>query len=146
MTGIVFFSRGIKQDVETAVKFLETRMLPLKYKVKQKDGTFKEETNYIQSALRPIQLYELVVPNPTVPSVLKAIFPANNEKQYSKIKTMLRKVMGLKKVDIPKNDKIPKLAIPSQLFRNINMQFVGIKRDKYGALDNDVGNVIGERL
>jgi len=146
MAGIVFFSRGIKQDLDLAVKFMETLMLPFKYKVKQKDGTWKEETNYVQSALRPMQLYELVVPEPVVLNVVKSIFPAYNEKKYSKIKAMLRKVMGLKKLKIPQDKKIPILKIPSALFKNVDMQLVGIKEDKIGALDNDKGNIIGERL
>jgi len=146
MTGIVFFSRGINQDVEIAKKFLETRMLPFKYKVKQKDGSWKEETNFVQSALRPIELFELVVPKDTVDTVINSMFPDGNEKIYPKIKTMLRKIMKLKNPKFKKRDKTNRLAIPSTLFNNVNMQLVGIREDKVGSLDNDKGNVIGERL
>ena len=146
MAGIVFWWRGINQDIEIAKKFLETRMLPFKYKVKQKDGTWKEESNFVQGALRPIQLYEYVVPKENVDAVLTSMFHVNSGKNYTKLKTMLRKAMGLKRVNLKKRDRTKKLLLPELLFRNINLQLVGVKEDKEGALDNDEGNAIGERL
>ena len=151
MSGIVFWSRGIKHELELRNKFLETYMFPITYKVKQKDGTFLEKTTHVQGALRPIVLYEYVIPEPCEDLVLNTLFKSSLDKgkgadeRHSKIKAILRKAMGLKKVNLKKRDQTKKLLHP-EAFRFITNDLIGIRKDKIGALDGDKGDVIGERL
>jgi len=112
---LVMMTRGINQQVDLWKKFMETQMFPFPQTplkkdkdgkfIKKEDGTYERgETNItrVQGALRPIQLWEYIVPEQSMPEVLAML---NQHKKadlrpgVAQAAWALRKMMGLKPVD-----------------------------------------------
>ena len=86
----------------------------------------------VQLAVRPIQLFELVMPEPCLGEVCHSLWPTNiDHTKYDKKLWLLRKILGAQPV--PKFDE----NLPARI---INNQFVacypvGIKPDKFNEID-----------
>lgn len=101
MSSIVLMARGINQSFELWQKFMETKMFLWK---RLNLKTNQEEATMVQGALRPIQLFEYVVPNECIPEALAMMGLHKNEKMRPEINNyawILRKLMGLKKIEVP---------------------------------------------
>lgn len=112
---LVLMTRGIQQQVDLWKTFMQTQMwnfeqTPL---LKDKEGNFlkddkgdyirgEKRVTRVQGALRPIQLWEYIVPEQSMPEVLAML----NQHKYADLRPgvshsawMLRKMMGLKPVN-----------------------------------------------
>ena len=121
-----FLTRGIKQDVDLFVKFLETRTLRMPFK--DKDG--KDGVIPIQGALRPIQLWEYVFPENEKDVVLSTLrfdepIVPDTLKMKAGVKS-LRMALGAKK--IPDFKKTSKMFMPDNLW--VSIVPIGVKYDK----------------
>jgi len=130
---LYFISRGIKQNRDIFVNFLQTRLFPWKIKI---DG--KETTETVQGALRPVELWEYVFPKESLPEVcgMLGIDPKNTD-NYGALSSsiqnsMLRKMLGAK--------EIPKDITPIQkdfVFKQgMGLHVLGIKDDVMGKIGN----------
>lgn len=123
-----FISRGIKQNRDLFVKFLETRM----FTWKTKDLKGNEVLQSVQGALRPVELWEYIFPEECLPEVLGmlGIDPSKTEDYGSLSQKMqlgvLRKMLDCK--EIPKNTPV---VGNSQFVFHDGMAFhvLGIKED-----------------
>lgn len=122
-------TRGINANVEMWKIFMQAQMYPWK-RTNLKTG--KEETIQVQGALRPIQLWEYIIPEESLPEVLTCL---NKTKGYTghwgdgKAKMMLplfRKALGAK--PIPKVDPVQTNRFIFQ--DGVGVEAVGIKEDK----------------
>jgi len=117
---IYLITRGIKSDVDRFINDLRGKYLP-----------FKDALNrnlMVQTAVRPIQFWEIVFPKEHRDIMLTTIFDKNLGKtQHSKHQKWLwalRKVLGADPIPEYKTDQF--LPIYKQ---NIEMVGVGIKED-----------------
>ena len=116
---LILLTRGINQEVEIWKTFMQSQMFwwkrqPLVKDEKgqyipdgtNEDGTVKykrgaEQTTRVQGVLRPIQLWEYVIPEECLPELLAAMNLQNTGKlrpEVNKVAWMLRKGMGAKPV------------------------------------------------
>lgn len=118
---LYLITRGIKHDVDRFINDLQAQYYPFKSKSK--------ENLHVQLAVRPMQLWELVMPEDQLPSVQKMIFDKNTSiRKLHEVKlAVFRKMLGAKK--IPKFDeKLPTRIIYKE---NIGLYPIGIKKDHY---------------
>jgi len=111
-------TRGVKFWIDKFINDLGALALPWKY---------KGEDSYIQVAVRPIQLWEVVFPKEHYDQVMNTIFDGMNvtqHKKHQKFVYALRKVLGVKKVKEYKTDK--KYFINRQHLETVP---IGIKDD-----------------
>ena len=114
-------TRGIKHNIDRFITELQGNYFPLK----------TDKGNYVvQLAVRPIQLWEVVMPEPCLNEVIKMIWneePKFNFKENLQLNS-LRKLLGAKK--LPKFDysKVPTRPIFHQ---DMGLYPVGIKPDNY---------------
>ena len=117
-------TRGIKHEVDKWVTHMQAQYLP--YKAHGKE--------YLaQLGLRPVQLWEIVIPKDSMPILCKSLWGKNPtpraEWKYSFQLGAMRKVLGAKK--IPKFDeKLPILPIYRE---NVAIYPIGIKEDNHEA-------------
>ena len=123
---LVFATRGIKQEVDTFVKFMETQMF-MQERTNLKTG--QKEKQLVQGGLRPIQLWEYIFPEEHKNLVCTSLDIDENGKVHPFAATfnakMLQKLMGLKQVKYTKTQQ--KLFIPK---KNVALYPIGIKEDK----------------
>ena len=122
-------TRGIKHDVDRFITELQGKYLPYEFE--------KGKQGLVQFSVRPIQLWEMVFPEPALPNVMTTLFSDGNvrksESEFSyagrndKYLWAMRKLLNSK--PFPKFD--PK-AIPLPLYKkNIEIAGIGIKKDSY---------------
>lgn len=136
---LFLITRGINQNVDIWKMYMQTQMFP--WKRKRLDNG-KEELNYVQGALRPIQLWEYVFPEEHLAEVLtmlKKTKDTGGEGYFGKGKTKmaraaLRKILGAEK--LPEIDSVPTSRF---IFMDgVGVEAIGIKKDdrrpwnKYG--------------
>jgi len=127
MTAIWFITRGIKDRVDALVNDLQAQVFTFNVKNKK---TKKVETHYVQGALRPVQLWEYVVPDEHVPTMVKTLdLTINGYPKYKKYLTILRKMLKLDKIKEPSKDT------PRRILRkdHVAMHVIGVKKDAIGT-------------
>ena len=130
---LLFFTRGIKHEVEALTKYLETQAYSLPRKNVK---TGMHDCPAIQGNLKPYQLWGYTFPKAYRDEVLNTIRPSTHftgaQKNMNKYIAMLRKVFGAE--PIPMSD--PK--VPGRVhFLSQNVQKIGI------GLMEDPTKVIG---
>jgi len=127
MVHLYFLTRGIKDNVDKFVNHMSCQYLP--YKKKQVFPNLPNNTGYIQLAMRPIQLWECVVPEPSLNTVMKSIWNEGEEKPRNSFRMPLgafRKTLGAS--PIPSIDRVDKQALP--IFKeNVCIYPIGIRED-----------------
>lgn len=128
---LYFLTRGIKQQRDIFVKFMETQMFVWKRKNLQ---TGQEEICQVQGALRPVELWEYVFPEEVLPEVLTMLdLTGNNDyndgfkRKFNRTKlAILRKMLGASK--IPKCEPV----ITNRYIEKhaVAIHPIGIKKDK----------------
>lgn len=128
---VYFMTRGIKHQRDIAVKFLQTQMFPWKRKNLK---TGQEEIAMVQGALRPIELWEYVLPEESLDEFLTMIGTekggVNTGGHFSKVKqAAIRKMLGNGVKKIPKTFK-PLTEARYIERRGLAIYPIGIKKDK----------------
>ena len=126
---LYFLTRGIKQQRDIFVNFLQTQM----WKWKRKNlKTKKEEISRVQGALRPVELWEYVFPEECLDEVLTCLNITKDNLGTPKTfatKTKLsalRKMCGAKKIKSYK--KVPTSNFISTA--GVSIHPIGIKKDR----------------
>ena len=124
---IVFGTRGVKHERDLFVTTMQSQFFPWK-RINLKTG--KEEITLVQGALRPLEFWEYVFPEESLPDVLAMLEQDNkvNLKNALNQKTaiMLRQMLGLKKIpimDLPERNRVIHL-------RGMALHPIGIKKDE----------------
>jgi len=91
---IYMMTRGIKQDVDRFITELSSKYLPYKLKGKQQ---------WVQVAVRPIQLWEVVFPQEHRDIMLATLFEdgkggLTQHKKHQKYVNLMRMGLGVKKI------------------------------------------------
>ena len=122
MAHLYIATRGIINDVERFITHMRAQYFPYKYKGKD---------CYAQLGMRPIQLWEVVVPEDAIPQLCKSLWGTNPtpraEWKYKWQLGMLRNALGAKK--IPKFDE--KLQSKIIYRQNVGIYPIGIKEDNH---------------
>tara|TARA_Y100000310_G_C20503544_1_gene725240 strand:- start:262 stop:672 length:411 start_codon:yes stop_codon:yes gene_type:complete len=126
-------TRGIKHDVDRFITELQGKYLPFQAAFK-KDGHVDEKgklkPQMLQLSVRPIQLWEVVFPEPCRDAVLNTLFKNGKGKtqhsKHQKYLWTLRKALGCEPIPYYEKNKI----IPVY-DKNIERVGIGIKKDKY---------------
>lgn len=125
MAHIVFATRGVKHEVDLFVATMQGQYFPWKRKNLK---TGEDETSWVQGALRPMQLWEYIVPDDAVDLVLTSLDIDENGKVHpfaaSFNAKMLRKTMGLEPVKYKKTPT--RRVIPRQ---GVALYPIGLKKD-----------------
>ena len=122
-------ARGILDSLNRWENDLSATYYP--YKLSEENAKiFGSEIGMLQVSVRPIRLYEIVVPENQVPSLLRKMQPSTAwNSRYDKYIAFLRKALGLKKVDIT---KIPKrLNSDAMISAGVHCTVIGTKADKW---------------
>lgn len=127
---LLFMTRGVKQQRDIFVKFMETQMFPWE---RTNLTTGKKETVLVQGALRPVELWEYVFPEEHLNEVLTmlSINPDGSGFSNWQMDAIKRKMFS--KLSGQKIDPIPKFTpVPTPRFietRGVAIYPLGIKRD-----------------
>lgn len=124
----VFATRGIKKEVDTFVTFMQAQMFPWKRKNLK---TGKDDLMLVQGALRPIQLWEYIIPEESKDELLTALNVGEKGEIHpftAKLNRYgLRKSLGLKKV------RYKRIPTGRYIYREgVALYPIGIKKDKRG--------------
>ena len=122
---LYFITRGIKHEVDRFIKELECLYLPFNH---------QGQSKWLQTSVRPVQLWEVVFPKEQLDTMLTTVFGKHEEfkptqhKKHEKYLTILRKILGAKK--LPKEWAYR----PVPLYRqNIECAAIGMKEDYMSA-------------
>lgn len=80
----------------------------------------------IQVGVRPVQLYEIAYPEPQHDTMMQLIQPLNHEKRYPKMRSLFRRLLGLKKVRVPKYQPG---QLWQQIHKHVDVELLGCKED-----------------
>lgn len=126
-------ARGIKPHLDKWQNDLLAQWVPM-----HQNGKPKVEQGmpvYIQLAVRPIQLFEIVFPEEEVDAVMglcgAGSYMLDEHPSLNFGVKTLRKVMGLETPPIP-SVKHP-LMQPHPLFKSVDITPIGLKKDKFNA-------------
>lgn len=129
-------AKGIKPHLDTWVNELLAQKLP-----KYKDGkplVIDGNAQFVQLAVRPVQLYEIGFPREHLEWVMANVGTGTYIlNRYPKLKWMadkLRKLLKLKPVPIPK--KVNALMQPTQMHKAVAVIPIGIKEDMIRPADH----------
>jgi len=118
-------TRGIKHEVDRFIRDLQAQYFPYQFNQKEK--------GYVQLAVRPIQLWELVFPEPSLPQMQKTLW-SNAEEMTPRPAFRpglftIRKTLGAEK--IPEYPKDPNI-LPRLIWRpnTCAVYPIGIKKDE----------------
>jgi hypothetical protein len=130
---LYLLTRGIKHDVDRFITELQGKYLPYEYE--------KGKIGQLQFSVRPVQLWEMVFPEPQLQTVLASIQPSNGFGSYNETyQALLRKTLGL--------SKIPEIVKDSLIFpiykENIGMTALGIKPDRIREIGSGKEGPVGE--
>lgn len=115
-------TRGIKHEVDRLINDLQAQYFPYKIPKGEKAGDY-----YVQLSVRPVQLWELAMPENHLQTVMHTLWDGQNKvlDKYKMGLGMIRKMLGVQK--IPKfDDKIPKRIVYKD---NVAIYPIGIKED-----------------
>lgn len=120
-------TRGIKHEVDRTIIDLQGKYFPMKY---------KGQNIGVQLGVRPIQLWELVLPEDQLPVLQNTLWRTGEPdvKRFSKQLTAMRLGLGASKM--PKLD--PKKGRQPCYVKDIAIYPIGIKKDAY----NEDGEVL----
>ena len=132
---LYLLTRGIKSEVDKFITELQGRYLPYELKsenqFKDMQGNFMKPGQYnMQVAVRPIQLWEIVYPEPMNDVMCSTIFGASKGAPQhgwqNKIIGILRKMLGIEKLEEYKD-------VPPFPISKFHMECVaiGTKKDRY---------------
>ena len=93
-------TRGIKHKVDKFINELSAKYLP--YTMAKSSVEGKDQKGLVQTAVRPIQLWEVVFPEEHLEIMQNTLFrewgAKPQHKRHGKFITMIRKVLGVKKL------------------------------------------------
>jgi hypothetical protein len=96
---LYFGTRGVNHQIELWKIFMQSQMFPF---TRKNLDTGKEEVIYVQGALRPVQLWEYVIPEECLEEVLSNMgmndHISNNPPAIKKAAQIMRKMIGLKEI------------------------------------------------
>lgn len=121
--------RGILEKINRWENDLSAQYYP--YKLSPENAKrFGSEIGMLQTSVRPIRFYEIVVPEQAMPSLLRKIQPSPVwNKYYEKFIWMIMKALKLTKVDYK---KIPKRTnFDAMCWEGVQCTAIGTKKDKY---------------
>jgi hypothetical protein len=110
-------SRGSQRDVCRFIDELQGKYLPIK---------IKDKMMACNVVYRPIQLGEIIFPEPCLNQILKTLEPMNWKRKGLPF-NLLRKMLKLQKVPEIEGNPLP-MPIYNQ---NIELNLLGIKKDNY---------------
>ena len=149
MAHVYFWARGIYKDLKEFERDLSSVILPFSYKNPKTGEICKAENGgIVRTGVRPIQLYECIVPEEQVNELLGIIMPQGQvpysvlpgqdkkrKKEHGKvlqITNMMRRFLGL--------EKLPDKWETAKTFwrftvnvNNIGIHPIGIKKDRRDA-------------
>lgn len=112
-------ARGINDSLKRWEDDISATYMPIKYT----DRNGKVQGGKVRTAMRPIQLYEIVFPEESLNTILETVQEQGEQPKYfSKFAAILRRVMGLKKAERRKHNGIvhaPYVAVA----------YIGTKKD-----------------
>lgn len=175
MAGIYFMVRGIKRQFDEWVSSMNAQRFPWKRtnlnvckcgKTKKECKCEKfeprEELNIVQGALRPVQLFEYVVPKECVNDVLinNGIKGPIQRKEIKGMAWLLKKMMKLKPIPDLTNETVtgyhpnmklngniaPAQPVHSVFTEGLAIYPLGIREDAMGVWDKDGDNYEQEML
>jgi len=116
-------TRGMKSHVDNFITELQGKYLPFKYEGKD---------SFVQVAVRPIQLWEIVFPKEHKDLMLSTCLGGKegmkgitNQKKHRPVVAMIRKMLGITK--LPDYDDTKQLPITRQ---HMELVGIGIKEDR----------------
>ena len=136
---IYLMTRGIKHDVDRFINELSAKYLPFKVNSASKQHNMDPKTNRVQVGVRPIQLWEVVIPRESRELVCRTLFYGKHmentqHSKHQKYIWALRKMLGVQA--IPRwdttGDKMPLYD------NNVEKIGIGIKED-YNFTDGTEG-------
>lgn len=110
-------ARASKDKLDRWVNDVTAQYVPHEYE--------KGKVGMLQVSVRPIQLLEIVFPEPQLDEVLKIVRPIHN--YGGRAISILRKLLGIEKLELKVEDKIF-YRIPNA---DISITPIGIKRDVF---------------
>ena len=122
---LYLMTRGIKHELDQFITELQGKYLPMKYRP---NGEKELQDYFVQLAVRPIQLWEIVFPKEHLDLVLATCLAQNSgetqHKKHQKYVWALRKMLGIS--EIPKYDNSKKMPIRCA---GIELVGIGVKDD-----------------
>lgn len=117
--------RGQKGRVEDFIRDLQAQYFPYKYAVNQEG---QKQEGILQMGVRPIEFYEIVVPEDQMSKALGIIAPNNSswDSSLTKWVKLLRKFMRWEEMP-----KYQPMVFPTR--KDIEILGLGIKKDRYNA-------------
>lgn len=112
-------TRGIKHEAERMMESLSHMYIPMDYNGKKE---------LIQLAVRPVQFWEIVFPEPQLQSILNSLKPGTSRHSDKIMAAVLRK--ALKSKPIPEIDPNAP-CYPYYKSQWVQMIPIGIKKDKF---------------
>lgn len=131
MSHIYFATRGRNKIVKRFIEDIEDIFFP--YKLPNADGTLQQGA-MVQAIPRPIQLWELVIPEESEEDMLKLLgedSPSNKGMQL--LGKGIRKFLKLQ--PIPKKNLSNKQQLPRGM---VAVHLIGIKKDKRSSLGQEM--------
>jgi hypothetical protein len=118
-------TRGIKHDVDRFITELQGKYLPYEFE--------KGKQGLVQFAVRPIQLWELVFPEPQLQSVMKTLFENTTRHGLSYSHRNDKYLWALRKaLNASKFPELDAKALAMPIYKNnIEVAGIGIKKDQY---------------
>lgn len=127
-------TRGPQFLKETFIGFLQSQMWPFE-RTDLKTG--EKQKLFVQGVLRPIELWEYIVPEQCLDDVMNNLTEVRedgtisngdwNSKKGQLMLKFLRVALGAKK--LPKIKKMPVSRIPPQIFTHFGPSIIGWKKD-----------------
>ena len=142
MMHLYLMTRGIKHEVDQFITELQGKYLPFKWRDPNKGKDAPLEDVYVQTSVRPIQLWEIVYPVETQDVILNTILGNRegvlgkpNHPQHDKFLWGIRKVLGVNPIP-PQMNKSIMMPIYKE---NIEVVGIGIKEDYWADPDDPTG-------
>jgi len=122
-------ARGILRNINEWENNISSKYFP--FELSDKNAKLiGGKIGMVQTSIRPIRLYEIVVPEPQMPSLLRMIQPTPPwNRAYNKFVFMVRKALKLEKIytkNIPK-----RISSDAHCFDGVQVTAIGTKKDKY---------------
>ena len=132
---LYIITRGIKHEVDKFITQLQGKYLPFPITKKGVFGAKKAGIHQLQLAVRPIQLWEIVYPEPCRDAILTTILGKDDayqgktqHRKHNKWIYAIRKALGVKKIGEYKTDNLYPITPEKQ---HIEVVGIGEKKDYY---------------
>lgn len=120
-------TRGIKHEVDRMISDLQAQYYPYEYKGQQA---------LVQLAVRPIQLWELIMPEKYLGQVCRTLWGTNQIMQEQNNELNLRSFALRKMLGAQPTPKFDENILPNILYKaNVAIYNLGIKPDVFNAED-----------